>query len=169
MQFHDCCRALAADQRFDMSSPSFECSALLRFIVRTVVNSGDTGLVATNVVQDCFDDMRRDAELGHPRCHRAAQIMNPPVRKLMTCRPDASIESGLADTPTRKRFCVLPAKHEGVVMLAAIEEGAHSWCDRNAMLAAILGSLRGQYNSIAGNLGPAQRADFIGALSSQDQ
>ena len=85
----------------------------------------------------------------------------------MPCRFDAPIESGLADTPTRKWLCGVPAKHEWPITLAAIEYGAYSRYDRDAMAAVVLGSLRRQYNLIASDLGPAQRADFVATAAGQ--
>ena len=87
----------------------------------------------------------------------------------MTYRPNASIEPSLADAPASERFSGVPTKHERVVTLAAIEDGAHGPYDRNAMFAVVLGPLRRQYNLIASNLGPTQRTDFVAAAAGQDQ
>ena len=85
----------------------------------------------------------------------------------MPCRFDAPIKSGLADTPASKWLCGVSAKHERPITFAAIENGAYSRYDRNAMPAVVLGSLRRQYNLIASDLGPTQRADFVATAAGQ--
>jgi hypothetical protein len=57
VQFHNLCRTLAADQRLDVFGPSRQGDALLRLVAGAIVDSGNTGLVATDVVQNRLDDV----------------------------------------------------------------------------------------------------------------
>ena len=62
-----------------MIGPRRERCALFLFVDRTIVDTGDSSLVAADMVQHRFDDMRRDAKLGHAGRDAAAQIMLRPV------------------------------------------------------------------------------------------
>ena len=81
-------------------------------------------------------NVRRNAKRAETSAECSAQIVQPPRCKLMTCRFDASIESTLAGTPAGKRFARCRPNTNTPLRCAAVENGAHRWCDRNVMLAS---------------------------------
>ena len=52
-------------------------------IGRPIIDSGDTCLMATYMVDDSLDDMRLDAEFGHSSDRRSTQIMEHPGGHLL--------------------------------------------------------------------------------------
>ena len=72
----------ALDQRAHMVRPQHQRSADLALIGTAVVDTGDAGLVPRDVVEHRLDDVRLNAEVGHPRRNGPAQIMQSPVSHL---------------------------------------------------------------------------------------
>ena len=66
------------DQSLDVLAPQLERRPLLRRVARSIVDAGDAGLVAADVVQHRLDDVRLHAELCHAGSHRAPDIVQPP-------------------------------------------------------------------------------------------
>ena len=135
-----------ADDRLDMIGPSLECHALLRFIACAIINSADTALVAADVIENCFDDVRRRSGFGHVGCHRSAQIVMRPMLDLGASVPDAFVEGFFANTPAAERPTLPATEYEVIVTTAAaVENGLHGRHDRNDMarpfLVRIAGSL----------------------------
>ena len=65
-------------QRLDVFSPEIERLTFLCGVARPIVDAGDAGLVAANVVEQGFDDVRLHAQLGHAGGDRSPHIMKPP-------------------------------------------------------------------------------------------
>ena len=65
-------------QRLDVFSPEIERLTFLCGVARTIVDASDPGLVAADMVEHGFDDVRLHAELGHAGRDRASHIMQPP-------------------------------------------------------------------------------------------
>ena len=103
---------LAADQCREVLGPLFQCDAFLRLVTRAIIDPGNTGLMAADVVQDCFDDMRRRSGFGHARGHRAAQIVMRPMFDLGARVLDALIERRLADAPATERPSLSATEYE---------------------------------------------------------
>src|SRR6516162_11934042 len=97
-----------------MIGPRRERCALLLFVDRTIVDTGESSLVAADMVQHRFDDMRRDAKLGHAGRGAAAQIMLRPVIELRPSRGEAGVEFPLASRPGCEGPCA--AKDEVAVL-----------------------------------------------------
>jgi hypothetical protein len=75
--------------------PCGQGDALLPLVSGAVIDAGDPGLVPADVVQDGFDDMRRDAELGHAGGDAAAQVVQDPGCELC-------VEQAFAARPRRE-------------------------------------------------------------------
>src|SRR6516164_3414339 len=70
----------AVDQRTEVILPQRQGVAHLALVVRAIVDARRTGAVAAVVVEHGLDDVRRDANVGHPGGGAAPQIMDGKIR-----------------------------------------------------------------------------------------
>ena len=83
-----------------MRGPALERRSLFGLVCCFVVDAGDAALVAADVVQARFDDVRLDADLGGVGREAAAQIVRRPVRQASPCNfGNALVERRRAVTP----------------------------------------------------------------------
>ena len=69
----------AGDNGADMVVPDAESGTDFPLIPAAVIGAGDAAPVAGLVIQDLFNDVRPDAEIGHACSCGAAQIVNSPI------------------------------------------------------------------------------------------
>ena len=85
---------LAADDAGDVIGPNGQSVFHFSCVDGSVVDTGDTSLVAADVVQHRFNNVRLNAEIGHARRRRTAQIVETPRHD-----PATSIQSFLCRIP----------------------------------------------------------------------
>ena len=68
-QAHNIRRLRSTDKRGVVLIPLHQCSGFFGSIGTAIINAGSAGLMARAVTQNLFDDMRRDTDVGHQRCH----------------------------------------------------------------------------------------------------
>jgi hypothetical protein len=76
--------AFAAGDAGDVIGPNSQSVFYFAGVGAAIVDASNTGLVATDMVQHSFDDVRLHANVGHASCCCSAQIMQPPGRNLAT-------------------------------------------------------------------------------------
>ena len=91
--------------------PSQQCAGLFCFIGAAIVDPGDTRSCAADVIENCFNDVRADANLGHAGGAAPAQIVNAPRADL-----HAIVEALFGSAPTRKALCAC-AEDKGASLL----------------------------------------------------
>ena len=64
-----------------MFSPASKRGGFFRLVACPVVDASHAALVAAHIIQDGFNDVRRDADLGHAGSRGAAQVMQSPTRQ----------------------------------------------------------------------------------------
>src|SRR5688572_2560126 len=97
-----------------MGSPQVESFSHLVGVGGPMVYPRNTRLMAGDVVQHRFDDVRQDAQLAHAGRHCPADIVKPPGLHLHTSLRTALVE---------RRFCLAPAL-EATLTLAEHERAA---------------------------------------------
>ena len=72
-----------------MRGPQIEGTAHLVSIRAEIVDSGDAALVAGLMIQNLLDDVRLHTKVGHVRCNRSTNVMQPPGHYLdLFVKPD---------------------------------------------------------------------------------
>jgi len=77
--------AFAGGQGLDMSAPLIERLSPFRSVLRSIVNAGNAGFVAADVVQNSLDDVRQNANVGHAGRDRTPQIVQAPFGNFLFC------------------------------------------------------------------------------------
>ena len=86
-----------------MLRPKVECASLLARVACAIVDARDPRLVAADMVDNGFDDVRLDAEVGHAGRDRAADIVQAPrCWRMPECGRHTGVESALGVAPSLK-------------------------------------------------------------------
>src|SRR5262245_49989503 len=103
-----------------MLRPAGQCRGFLGFKECAIVSPGNSGL-ARNMIQNRFDNPRRDADFIHASAAKSAQIVDSPARDL-----HRFIEIGLCPTPASEAALLASAENKlTTVLWLCLEDGAH--------------------------------------------
>ena len=114
--------------------------------------------MAADVVKHRFNNVRRDADVGHAGRYRTPDIMDNPAGYA-----GALIKFVLASTPRGG------LKNPLAIARRLLQKGAGGWCQRNNMRAPVLGALAWELDSVGADLTPAQLAYLAAALAGENQ
>ena len=106
------------------------------------------------MVKHRFNNVRRDANVGHASRDRTPDIMDNPAG-----HPGALIKFVLASTPSGG------LKNPLAIARRLLQKGAGGWRQRNNMRPPVLGALAWELDSVGADLTPAQFAYLAAALA----
>src|SRR5690349_19800262 len=93
-----------------MLSPEVQRLAFLLVVSCAVIDTGDAGLVAGDVIEHSLDNVRLYAQLGHARGDGASQVVHCPMFSL-----GAAIKFALGGTPSGEPGILSSAKYTHTV------------------------------------------------------
>jgi hypothetical protein len=131
-----------------------------------VVKAGDAASCPGDVIQNAFDDVRKNTEFGQARAAGSSQIMNSPRRNLYRF-----IKSSLAFAPSRKSVLAATEYKAATIPRARLQDAAHHRHHWYGMPPAVFRARWRQDNYIALEINfiPTQVGDFALALPGQNQ
>src|SRR4029077_10787836 len=104
--------APSRDHRRNVFIPAGEGACFRARVTCFVVNASNAAAAATDVIQNRFDDMRLDADLGHAGRRTSSQIVQYPGRNWLATVElgDVLVERNLVDAETAEHSAVM-AEH----------------------------------------------------------
>jgi hypothetical protein len=147
-----------------MTGPLCERILFSLIVIAPIVNGMDSASSTGDVIQNAFDNVRRDSEFAHPARTRSSQIVMSPSLKIVAQFDDAPVKLLLASRP------VVSPKNKLAIARTAVVENVLYWAaERNRMFAVIFTSCWRQHDCVTDNFTPLQAANFIQSLSGQHQ